>query len=183
MRFSSASIHSPIVPQFCGRGLPRRRTVKILHRDGIHSCIRIRAATRDDRTDGNDGFDGRLVDSDLPALRRRIREVGSKDKGGIVLPLSNRVISMGTQYRRAIFESEACEVRAALWLDPASAPLPEEEDEGGRRPPRLKVGVTVTVSVSVPVSVLVIMLYVVDAAQGVLDLMHQNPNKKEDAKH
>nr|CAD1838190.1 unnamed protein product [Ananas comosus var. bracteatus] len=180
MRLSS-SLHSPIVPHFSDRGSPRRRTVKI-RRDGIHRCIGVRAATRDDeRTDGNDGSDGQLVDSDLPALRRRIREVGSRDKGGIVLPLSNRVISVGTQYRRAIFESEACQVRAAVRLDPASAPPTSEEGrERRRRPPRLEIGVTVTVSVFVPVPVLVIMLYVVDVAQGVLDLMHHQDTNEED---
>lgn len=179
MRLSS-SLHSPIVPHFSARGPPRRRTVKI-HRDGVRRCIGVRAATRDDRTDGNDGPDGRLVDSDLPALRQRIREVGSKDMGGIVLPLSNRVISVGTQYRRAIFESEACQVRAAVRLDPASAPPTSEEGRDcRRRPPRLEIGITMTVSVSVPVPVLVIMLYVVDVAQGVLDLMHHQDTNEED---
>lgn len=100
------------------------------------------------------------MDESMKTLRQRIRAIRAMDRGDGML---EEWIDREKQYHHTFFQSNSCEILGLLQLlDPVDTR------------PSLAIGVTVMVRLSIPISVLVVMLYLMDAAKGILDQMHLN---------
>nr|XP_010916326.1 uncharacterized protein LOC105041170 [Elaeis guineensis] len=109
--------------------------------------------TGDDRRKHEEG----VVDENMKTLRQRLRAIKMMDRGDGLL---EEWIEWEKQYYHTFFQSNNCEILGLLQLYPVDAR------------PSLAIGVTMMVRLSIPISVLVVMLYLMDAAKGILDHMH-----------